>query len=283
MMTEMTLLEKAPIPQGMIDVRIVQSRPIANNQWSIWVKPDESNSLKELPPFLPGQFCMLSLLDRVDPLIARPFAIVDRDDGMYQFIYRVHGKLTHQLVKISVGSKIGLVGPLGKGIPREHLKTGKHCFLAGGVGYASVLPLIQELVKNKREDAGKIFYGVREDLEVIRKIPLSCEIASDDGSAGFHGRLPELLKKKESEWKDSDWFYICGPTPMMKAVYDLLPSDRSLYFLEETMGCGFGICIGCVVPILNEKSEVKKIRSCIEGPIFKGNVLKPWKEGAWAL
>jgi dihydroorotate dehydrogenase electron transfer subunit len=282
MSSKLSFLIESPKPKEVCEVRVIQNRPLAKNQWSLWVKPDESSAIKFLPEFLPGQFCMLSLLDRVDPLTARPFAIVERDEGMYQFIYRVHGKLTQQLVKIPIGSKIGLIGPLGKGISRDHLKTGKHIFIGGGVGYASVLPLVQELSGLKRTEHGKIFYGVREDLEIIRKTPLSCEFSSDDGSAGFHGRLPELLKKKESEWKNADWFYICGPTPMMKAVYNLLPPEKSLYFLEETMGCGFGICIGCVVPILNDKKEVKKVRSCMEGPIFKGDVLGPWKEGAWA-
>lgn len=272
----MSFLIDAPKPQSLCEVRIVQNRPIAKNQWALTVKFEKG----DLPDFLPGQFCMLSLPDLVDPLNARPFAIVEKKDGLYQFIYRTTGKFTNLLIKAPQGSRLGLLGPLGKGIDRDHLKKGQHIFVAGGVGYASLLPLMS--VVTEAQKTAKIFYGVREELEVIRRIPFACDFASDDGSIGFKGRLHLLLKERESEWRSADSIFICGPTPMMKAIHEILPTERSYYFLEETMGCGFGICIGCVVPIQNDAGETKRVRSCLEGPVFKGAALKTWKEGAWA-
>lgn len=275
----MNFLIDAPKPRSLLEVRIVQNRPVAKNQWALTVKAEKD----DLPDFLPGQFCMLSLPDLIDPLNARPFAIVEKKDGLYQFIYRISGKFTQLLVKAPQGSRLGLLGPLGRGISRDHFKKGKHIFVAGGVGYASLLPLMAALTESgrKNDDAGKIFYGVREELEVIRRTPFACDFASDDGSIGFKGRLHLLLKEKESEWKNADSIFVCGPTPMMRAVNEVLPRDKSFYFLEETMGCGFGICIGCVVPIMNESNEQKRVRSCLEGPVFRGSALKPFWEGAW--
>ncbi len=267
------VLSKTPLPNQMMDVRIVQNKPLANQQWGLWVKPEDG----ELPDFRLGTFCMLSLTDWIDPVVPRPFAIAERKDGAYFFIYRLAGKFTKALAKMPVGSKIGLLGPLGKGFEREHFKKGRHIFIAGGVGYASLLPLMETSYSAKIPM--EIFYGVREDLEVIRRGSASCHYASDNGSLGFHGRLPELMAKKENLWKDADWFYVCGPTGMMKAIYDILPPQKSFYFLEEAMGCGIGICVGCVIPVLGENGTKKHVRSCMEGPIFIGSDLTLWRKG----
>jgi dihydroorotate dehydrogenase electron transfer subunit len=254
---------------NLFEVRIVQNRPVAKHQWALTVKLEEG----DLPDFLPGQFCMLSLPDLVDPLLARPFAIVDRAEGTYQFIYRVFGKFTQLLVKAPQGSRLGLLGPLGSGIERTQFLKGRYIFVAGGTGYASLLPLISAAAQNK--NPSRIFYGVREELEVIRRASLKCDFASDDGSIGFKGRLHLLLKEKEAELSDADSIFVCGPTPMMKAVHAVLPPEKTFYFLETPMGCGSGICMSCCVDILNEPMPV---RSCVEGPVFKGSTLKMFLE-----
>lgn len=265
------LNSQAALPDKVIEARIVESKPIAQNQWSIWLKGEKS-----FPDFDPGNFCMLSLPDLTDPLTARPFAIVEKKDGMYQFIYRVTGKFTHLLATFPVGTRVGVLGPLGKGFFRESFKTGKHIFISGGVGFASLLPAIDQVKKSGGDLAG-IFYGIRTDLEIIRKGNFDCFFSSDDGSIGEKGRLPALIQKNSALIQSADRFYICGPTAMMKAVFDLLPPKKSFYFLEETMGCGVGICIGCVVSVVGEDGVAKRVRSCLEGPIFRGDSLTSWK------
>ncbi len=270
-------LISSPSSQKVFDIRIAESKPVAESQWSVWVK---SNS--ELPDFNPGNFCMLSFPDFVDPLTPRPFAIVDKKDGMYQFIYRTTGKFTKMLARMPLGTKMGLVGPLGKGFIRESFDSGRHVFIAGGVGYASLLPALDVLARKQKEPQA-VFYGVKKDIEIIRKGNWKTLYSSDDGSQGLKGRVTDLMQKNRSLWQNADRFYVCGPTVMMKAVYDLVPQEKSFYFLEETMGCGVGICIGCVVPIKSEKGEVKRVRSCLEGSIFEGQKLSPWRENQWQI
>lgn len=248
---------------------------MAQNQWSVWLKADRT-----LPDFLPGNFCMLSFPGLVDPLTPRPFAIVEKRADMFHFIYRVRGKFTHLLATFPIGTRVDMLGPLGMGFSEDHLKGGRHTFIAGGVGFASVLPVIERMSALGNASAS-IYYGVRTDLEVLRRGKYKCEYSSDDGSIGFKGRLPELLKKNETILQTSDYFYVCGPTVMMKAVYDLLSPEKSFYFLEETMGCGIGICIGCVVSVRSPMGEVRRVRSCLEGPVFRGDKLGPWKENQW--
>lgn len=269
------MLIESPKVQGLIEVRIHEHKPIAHNQWIITLKAE-----RELPEFLAGQFCMLSFLDAVDPITPRPFAIVERREGMYQFIYRVVGKFTRALARMPLGTRIGLLGPLGRGFELKNFQAEKSVFIAGGVGFASLMPLL-DYVHRLNQEPLAVFYGVRTDLEIIRRSTFKTFYSSDDGSSGFRGRVTDLMHKHKDLWKEARAFYVCGPTPMMKAVWDLLPSEKSFYFLEETMGCGIGICIGCVVPIESEKGEIKRVRSCMEGSVFRGDRLRPWREGAW--
>lgn len=258
------------VPDRILSARISQNRPVANNQWQISLKLEDG----DFPDFAPGNFCMISVPTVVDPLIPRPFAIVDRKDGVYSFIYRVTGKQTKALTNLPTGFRLDVTGPLGKGFKRDSFEAGEHIFVAGGVGYASLLPLIDCLGKNAK---ASLFYGVRTDMEVIRKGPLVAEFASDDGSIGFKGRLHDLLKAKT--FSPEAKFYVCGPTPMMRAMYPILPPERSFYFLEETMGCGFGICVGCVVGV-DTPQGLKNVKSCLDGCMFQGSSLQTWAGGS---
>lgn len=272
MSLECGALTERTTPDSIIHCRIVKNQPIAKSQWMIWLKPEQGR----LPDFRLGNFCMLSIPDVVDPLLPRPFAIADAKDGMYGFIYRIHGKQTKALAALSGGARVDLLGPLGRGFSRSHFGRGEHIFIAGGVGYASLFPLIESLQETA---TGKVYYGVREELEVIRRGKISPSYASDNGSIGFHGRLPELIKSEK--FSERAQFYVCGPTGMMKALHSLLPTQRSYYFLEETMGCGFGICVGCVVEVKTPEG-VQRAKSCLEGPIFLGSHLSHWAAGASA-
>lgn len=244
------------------EVRIAQIAPLASQQWSLWVHCEDH----QLPDFQAGQFCMLHFPAWMDPVLPRPYAIVEKKDQMYRFIFRVEGKFTKLLASQSKGARLEMLGPLGLPAPRP---SGKKVIVAGGVGLSSLMSLLQET-----EASDLLFYGVRKDLERIRmEFSAKTLLASDDGSCGFQGRLHELLKAKQDLWQDAAAFYICGPDPMMKACFHVLPKERSYFFLEESMGCGFGICMGCVVQTKNEDFPKK---SCVSGPVFRGDELALW-------
>lgn len=261
------------ISQELKTVRVVENKPVAQKQWAIWVKAEEG----ELLPFEPGQFSMLSFDGGTDPLLPRAFAIVRRQSGAYQFIYKVVGRATQRMAQLKTGDKLRLMGPLGQGIKWKNRKT---TFVAGGVGYSSLMAAIDLFASQHPMPEMNLFYGVRKDIELIKEVKIQAHYCSDDGSVGYHGFLPALMKETESLWRDSEQFYICGPTGMMKAVYDLLPPEKSYYYLEEAMGCGLGICVACVVPIRQFNGEMKRVRSCLEGPVFSGAQLKAWRDVA---
>ena len=65
-----------------------------------------------------------------------------------------------------------------------------------------------------------------------------------------------------------DYFYACGPLPMLRALCDAVPQDGQLSF-EERMGCGFGACMGCSC-----KTKYGNKRICKEGPVLeKGEII----------
>ena len=88
-------------------------------------------------------------------------------------------------------------------------------------------------------------------------------MATDDGSAGHHGLVTELLA---AELDPHTEVCACGPPPMLEAVRALcaehdVPAQLAL---ESGMACGFGACFGCVVP-----TDDGYVRLCVDGPVIR--------------
>ena len=41
--------------------------------------------------------------------------------------------------------------------------------------------------------------------------------------------------------------------------------------VEEAMACGVGICMTCVMPVRDAKGRTSMVRSCLDGPVFRGD------------
>ncbi|MGM0667230.1 MAG: dihydroorotate dehydrogenase electron transfer subunit, partial [Bacteroidota bacterium] len=93
-------------------------------------------------------------------------------------------------------------------------------------------------------------------------------ITTDDGSYGYRGLVTEHPELSEGNY---DRIYTCGPEPMMKAVAAIARSrDRFCEVsLENTMACGYGVCLCCVV-----NTSRGNVCTCTEGPVFNINELK---------
>jgi len=89
-------------------------------------------------------------------------------------------------------------------------------------------------------------------------------IATDDGSAGFHGRVTELLDAPLDRH-----IYACGPESMMYALLRMLGDQelkRAWFSLHRYIKCGIGVCGACCIDQSGE-------RACVEGPVFRGSEL----------
>lgn len=215
-------------------------------------------------PVEPGQFVMARAAgypETLDPFLARPFSFYDYDGEMASLLFEVRGRGTALL---DLAPTIEVTAPLGKGF-RIEPGLGRAALLGGGIGVA---PL--KILGRRLDAAGvphDVFLGFADARSaVVAREFQGAEVATMDGSEGTHGTVLDPIDTLE----DYGAVYSCGPNSMLAAV-KLAAGENSLCQLsvEERMGCGNGSCNGCVVPVRGGGY----IRSCIEGPVFRAEVL----------
>lgn len=212
-------------------------------------------------------------------LLRRAFAIHEvKARGVYggtvEFVFSVNGKGTAWLANRRPQDKLDIVGPLGKPfrMPAEPVTA---TLVGGGYGSAPLLPLASVLrERGCRVDfvlgAGSVdrLFGQLD----AKRIASSIEVTTDDGSMGRRGRvsdvLPQLLDRTGSEV-----VYACGPMAMLRVVTDIA-AERDIpcqVAVEESMACGIGVCMTCVLPVVGDDGQTRMVRSCVEGPVFLGD------------
>jgi dihydroorotate dehydrogenase electron transfer subunit len=226
------------------------------------------------PGFAPGQFLMLSpgalgAVRRDDPLLPRPMAIYRTGEGgegaaRLEVLYKVTGRGTALLSDARPGERVRLVGPLGRSFPPP--PTGTDVLLVGGgTGIASLFELARRAAPRARV---RVLLGARSSVDLMgvgdfAALDAGLDVATEDGSAGSRGLVTELL---EGALHAGAVAYACGPTPMMRRAAELArgAGARAFVSLENTMACGFGVCLGCAVP----RAEGGYALVCREGPVF---------------
>jgi dihydroorotate dehydrogenase electron transfer subunit len=233
------------------------------------------------PTPTPGQFVMIHEANRREPLLARPLSVYGfqshRDHVVLELLYRLNGRGTFLFSRMKAGDDVALIGPLGQGftIPKS---IGRILFVAGGVGVAPLIFLLQNpVLKKTTERAGeKIFYlGARSsDLLVgLERLNGFCDLklCTDDGSLGYHGPVTELLRREIDRYDSKETIlFACGPTPMTLSLSRLL-DEHSIpcqVSIEERMACGVGACLGCAAGIQDSAGKRQYVRVCKEGPVF---------------
>ncbi len=219
---------------------------------------------------LPGNFAMVQAPGRPDCILFRPYSYFRvPDENTVSLLIRDVGKGSHALVSAPVGDPVEILGPLGNTFPMEG--PAKVWAVAGGVGAApfGMMPHHPNLTVlfGSRTSADAGFGRALEDAGV------SVELATDDGSAGFHGTTVELLRQKLEAGERPEGIFTCGPTPMMAAATTVaaefeIPCWASL---EERMGCGIGICRGCV----QRDVDGNLICLCVDGPVYDARRIFP--------
>ena len=214
---------------------------------------------------LPGQFCNIKVSDSDFPLLRRPFSICDVDDEHIFFMFDIHGEGTRLLAEKTNSDFIDVLSPLGNGFGLED-DYDKAILIAGGIGSAP-FPYVTRFLKNKKEVV--TFIGGRSKENIITHGMANIEIATDDGSVGFHGNVVELFKSKLDKFSnDRIKVFGCGPNPMLRALKELCLAENihAEISVECAMACGFGICQGC--PVENTDEHEKYSLVCKDGPVF---------------
>jgi len=234
----------------------------------------------------PGQFVMLDLAGEQFQF-RRPFSFLDvHDDGSAEIFYKVVGRGTAEMASWREGHRVKCLVPLGQGFEDVPDNRDQVLLVAGGIGLAPLYYLAAYGFRYGAEGVPTCVYGVRNQQsfgvldEVKSLFPHAyLEVATDDGSYGFHGNVTQLMRGWAPERLQSfSHAYVCGPNPMMKAVAETLtelhPAMKVYVSLENAMPCGTGACYGCVVATA-PSGEPK--RACVEGPVFLAQHLQ-WGE-----
>jgi dihydroorotate dehydrogenase electron transfer subunit len=214
---------------------------------------------------MPGQFCNIKVSDSDFPLLRRPFSVCDADEEHVYFMFDIHGEGTRLLAAKNEGDNIDVLSPLGNGFGLED-NYERAVIVAGGIGSAPFPYLTRYLEGKKQIDS---FVGGRSKENVITHGMVNTNLATDDGSLGFHGNVIELLKTKLDDYsKQKIKVFGCGPNPMLRALKELCIEKNILaeISVECAMACGFGICQGC--PVENTDEHEKYSLVCKDGPVF---------------
>lgn len=222
----------------------------------------------------PGQFYMLASAERWGggeaerPWLPRAFSHARAREGELWFLLEAVGPGTERLAELEPGDGLWLTGPLGIGFR----PAGDPILCGGGIGAAPLLtwqdeigpgaPVLLGFRNADYAEAGTLFAG-------------DPSIATDDGSAGRHGLVTELLNEEMDRAlrtaHGAPTVYACGPPAMLEAVRALC-SERAVpaqLAMESGMACGFGACFGCVVP-----TRSGYVRLCVDGPVLDADALE---------
>ena len=273
-----------------VTASVLCNRRIARDTFQLRLRcPDVAERIR------PGQFVMLRLPDRIDPLIGRAFALYDTaagDDWPHKaidLVYLVVGKMTRAMARLRDGDRVVLWGPLGNGFP-SYDGTDHLVLVAGGIGQTPFPALIRRVlgrvgygsdVAQVEVKKVSIYYGVRSSeylagIDTFEEAGAVVHIATEDGSAGFRGRVTDLVAShvRQGEIEPTSRWVGCGPEPMLEALARLAAETGHAcdVSLETPMACGTGLCFSCVVPV-GTGPQWDYRRVCVDGPVFDSSAV----------
>lgn len=228
----------------------------------------------------PGQFVTISMGGPESSMVLRrAFAIHQvQSRGVYggtmEIVVSPQGLGTRWLADRRRHDQLSVVGPLGRpfSLPTRRVA----CVLVGG-GYGSA-PLF--MLAEQLRDRGcrvDVLIGASTEENLfgvldLKRLSSSITVTTEDGSSGLRGRITDALPEM-IERSSADIVYACGPMGMLRAV-SAITAERRVFTqcsVEESMACGIGVCMTCVLPIIGDDGVTRMMRSCVEGPTVRGD------------
>lgn len=236
----------------------------------------------------PGNFVAISVGGGSSRMVLRRAFAISRVStsttvgGTMELIVAPHGQGSKWLCAQGEGVVLDLVAPLGTafGIPTEPVPV---LLVGGGYGSAPLFGLA-ELLNSRgcRVDmllgasTGSKIYAPMEGKRAVN----SMRIYTEDGSMGVAGRVTDPIAEIIKDLNVAV-IYSCGPMPMLAAITTIANQFDVVHqcAVEESMACGVGICMTCVLPVENEDGSISNLRSCIDGPVMDGSKVQWSKVG----
>jgi dihydroorotate dehydrogenase electron transfer subunit len=248
-------------------VEVVSARPVGAYVELALAAPEVAERAQ------PGQFVAFAVGGPMTAnLLRRSIAIAGTGNGTVTVVVAPHGPGSTWLAQRRVGDVVDVVAPLGRPFPLP--EPGTTALLVGGGYGAAALVGLAALLRSRGSrvlavtgaaDAARLC-----SVEELGAVADRVEVTTDDGSAGRAGRVTVAVDELIGE---SGVVYACGPMPMLRAVADAATAAGvpSYVAVEESMACGIGVCMTCVLPVVGEDGKTRFSRSCTEGPVFGGD------------
>ena len=229
----------------------------------------------------PGNFVAIAVGDiGSGMLLRRAFSIHRADDHGIDVIFAPHGQGTQWLAQRVAGDVLDVIAPLGTPftLPRAPIAC---VLVAGGYGAAPMGMLADAL----RERGCRVdvvlgaasqdrLFGVLDAMQYANSVT----VTTDDGTSGVRGRVTDVLPQIIQQ-SGAKAVYACGPMGMLQAVAEVSAKSGaySQCAVEESMACGIGVCMTCVLPVIGDDGVTRMVRSCVEGPVFRGDRVR-WND-----
>jgi NAD(P)H-flavin reductase len=227
-----------------------------------------------LPPFQPGQFAMLAM-PGVGEVAISISGNPATQDGTLTHTIRAVGAVSTALHDASLGTLLGVRGPLGT-IWDLASATGRDLVIvAGGVGLAPLRPVVLGALADRRSYGSVcLIAGARTPAEFLfrselaawsRRVDIEVELTIDQPAGGWDGQVgfvTEPLARLPVDPARTTAF-LCGPEPMIRFAAQVLlrkgiPAGDIWVSLERNMQCGIGLCGHC---------QLGPILVCRDGPV----------------
>ncbi len=225
----------------------------------------------------PGQFVAIAMPEGRDFILRRHFSIHQASRrggwaGTLEFVVDPSGAGTSWLVESVAHQFLDVIGPLGR--PFAYPRRLTNCLLvAEGRGAASLYFLAQELAaRHKRIDmviGGETLESVFKPIEG-KRLSQTLSIVTDDGTLGEQGSILDALHDAV-ERSNPEVVYAAARPSSLRKIAALCQERRipAQVLVEERMGCGYGLCHTCVVPVARpDGSGYEHLRACVDGPVF---------------
>ncbi len=216
--------------------------------------------------FRPGQFVEIQLPSFY---LRRPISVCDADATCLTLIYKVVGGGTKEMTTLCEGTALDLLAPLGNGYDLSKADN-TAMLIGGGVGVPPLYYLARQLRMQGKEV--QVFMGFNTAAEMFytdefETLGCKVHIATLDGSAGTKGFVTDAIHKAY-DTSPLPYYYACGPMPMIRSIIKTIGTNGEIS-MEERMGCGFGVCMGCSI-----MTTFGARRVCTDGPVFPASELQ---------
>ena len=237
--------------------KVVANEPLTPDVWRMVLAGDTQWITR------PGQFVNIELEGLY---LRRPISISDLSEDTITIIYKVVGRGTEQMSRMTEGQELDVLTGLGNGFDAD-VECQRPLLVGGGVGVPPLYRLAKELIARGRKVSVVLGFNTAKELfyaDEFRALGADVYVSTADGSVGTKGFVTDAIRENGV---DFDFFYSCGPLPMLKALCDCTDVSGELSFVER-MGCGFGACMGCSCKTLAGNKRI-----CKDGPVMKREVI----------